>query len=210
MPFSPLSQLPHLDIERQLQKSGISHICGVDEAGRGPLAGPVVAAAVILPHTKVPSGLNDSKRLSAPAREHLLNEIMTHCAVGIGIAEPEEIDRMNILAASLTAMSRAVQALPMAAEHALVDGNQAAPLRCPQTTLIKGDTLSQSIAAASIIAKVTRDRLMAQADTRFPGYGFAAHKGYATKAHRQALIDKGPCPIHRRSFAPVKAAYLAR
>jgi ribonuclease HII len=157
----------------------------------------------------VPSGLNDSKVLSVSAREHLLNEIMTHCAVGIGIAEPEEIDRINILAASLTAMDRAVRALPIAAEHALVDGNKAAPLPCPQTTLIKGDARSQSIAAASIIAKVTRDRLMAQADARFPGYGFAAHKGYATKAHRQAIIDRGPCPIHRRSYAPVKAAYLA-
>lgn len=202
---------PNRRFETQLASKGFTRICGVDEAGRGPLAGPVVAAAVILTHSslvgRIPRGLNDSKALSQEAREHLLNEIFDYCAVGVGIAEPEEIDRVNILNASLNAMARAVQALPIKADHALVDGNRRAPLSCEQTTIIKGDARSQSIAAASIVAKVTRDRLMVDACARYPAYGLAQHKGYPTKAHRGALARYGAAPIHRRSFAPIKAWY---
>ena len=209
---SPLPQRPDLSFETTLREKGYSRICGVDEAGRGPLAGPVVAAAVILPYPtsggQIPGGLNDSKALSQGVREHLLNEIMENCRVGIGIAEPEEIDRLNILRASLTAMARAVAALPEPVDHALIDGNKAAPLSCDQSMIIKGDARSLSIAAASIIAKVTRDRIMVQADTRFPGYGLAGHKGYPTKAHKAAVERLGPCPIHRRSFKPIKGACL--
>lgn len=194
--------------EHALIARGITPICGVDEAGRGPLAGPVVASAVILTHPnlvgRIPDGLNDSKALSQDTRERLLNDIIANCFVGIGIAPPEEIDRVNILQASLNAMARAVQALPVKASHALIDGNHEAPLACPQTTLIKGDARSLSIAAASIVAKVTRDRLMAEAERRYPGYGFAQHKGYPTKAHREAVAKIGPCSIHRRSFAPIR------
>ncbi len=188
---------------------GVMPVCGVDEAGRGPLAGPVVASAVILTHPdlagRIPDGLNDSKALSQSARERLLNEIKSNCYVGIGISEPEEIDRVNILQASLIAMARAVQALPVRAGHALIDGNRQAVLPCPQTTIIKGDARSLSISAASIVAKVTRDRLMVEAERSYPGYGFAQHKGYPTKAHREIVAKIGPCPIHRRSFAPIRA-----
>lgn len=206
---SPLPKCPDLSFETALCTKGFSRICGIDEAGRGPLAGPVVAAAVILADPtrggQIPGGLNDSKALSEISREHLLNEIMKNCYVGIGIAEPEEIDRVNILQASLTAMARAVDALPIAVDHALIDGNQAAPLSCGQSLIIKGDARSLSIAAASIVAKVTRDRIMKQADARFTGYSLARNKGYPTKAHRDAINSLGPCPIHRRSFAPIKA-----
>lgn len=213
---SVLPKCPDMAFETALYAQGFTRICGVDEAGRGPLAGPVVAAAVILAHPNVPTstvtgripdGLNDSKALSPVARERLLNAIFDTCLVGIGIAEPEEIDRLNILQASLTAMARAVAALPMTPDHALIDGNKAAPLPCAQSMIIKGDARSLSIAAASIVAKVTRDRIMVQADTRFPGYGLAGHKGYPTKAHRAAITQIGPCPLHRRSFAPIKAWY---
>jgi len=211
-----LPKRPNKRFETQLRAAGFARICGVDEAGRGPLAGPVVAAAVILPHSntvgRIPDGLNDSKVLSQTAREHLLNKIFESCDVGIGIAEPEEIDRINILGASLGAMARAVAALPICPQHgavdyALIDGNRRAPLLCAQTTLIKGDARSLSIAAASIVAKVTRDRLMVEAETRYPGYGFAQHKGYPTAAHRAAVTQLSPCPIHRRSFTPIKAYY---
>lgn len=208
---SPIPQSPDLSFETHLRANGFSRICGVDEAGRGPLAGPVIAAAVILQHPScggyIPSGLNDSKALSQSAREHLLNEINTHCHVGIGIAEPEEIDRLNILQASLTAMARAVAALPCAPDHALIDGNKAAPVSCEQSMIIKGDARSLSIAAASIVAKVTRDRIMTEAEARFPGYGLAGHKGYPTKAHRAAVSQLGPCPLHRRSFKPIRDWY---
>jgi len=180
-------------------------ICGVDEAGRGPLAGPVVAAAVILDPQKYPLGLNDSKVLSQKRREHLLNDLKACAHIGIGISEPEEIDRINILAASLIAMRRAVLALPVMPTFALIDGNKTPDLPCRSEAIVKGDSKSLSIAAASIAAKVTRDRLMVAADIRFPGYGFAGHKGYPTAAHRAALIDLGACPIHRRSYAPVRA-----
>ena len=206
-----LPKRPNKAFETRLGSQGFTRICGVDEAGRGPLAGPVVAAAVILTHPtlmgRIPRGLNDSKALSQETREHLLNEIFANCAVGIGIAEPEEIDRVNILNASLSAMARAVDALPLAADHALIDGNRRAPLSIEQTLIVKGDARSQSIAAASIVAKVTRDRLMVDACARYPGYDLAQNKGYPTKAHREAIARLGACPIHRRSFAPIKAWY---
>lgn len=183
-------------------------VCGVDEAGRGPLAGPVVACAVILNPQNYPDGLNDSKRLSPKKRELLLNEIQDSAlSFGIGIAEPEEIDRYNILHASLRAMSRAVDALHIPVNVALIDGNRAPLLKCKTTTIIKGDNKSLSIAAASILAKVTRDHIMQDAHKRYPAYGFLGHKGYPTKAHKLAVKQYGPCPIHRRSFRPVKAYY---
>jgi len=183
-------------------------VCGVDEAGRGPLAGPVVAAAVILDPENIPQGLNDSKVLSHETREFLMNDILVTSRTGIGIAEPEEIDRANILGATMIAMQRAVEALINAQGEiptaALIDGNKAPPLPCPAQTLIKGDSRCLSIAAASIVAKVTRDRLMAEAELRYPGYDFARHKGYATEVHRAKIQELGPCPIHRRSFMPIK------
>ena len=184
-------------------------VCGVDEAGRGPLAGPVVASAVILDPHNLPDGLNDSKALSHEVRERLLNEILATSIIGIGIAEPEEIDRVNILGASMIAMSRAVDALPQCPGIALIDGNRLPELNCCAETIVKGDAKSLSIAAASIVAKVTRDRLMIEAETRYPGYGFAQHKGYPTPDHQCKLMELGPSPIHRRSFAPVMMACLS-
>jgi len=184
------------------------NVCGVDEAGRGPLAGPVVACAVILNPQNYPNGLNDSKRLSPKKRELLLNEIKDLAlSFGIGIAEPEEIDRYNILQASLRAMARAVDAMHIRADIALIDGTHAPKLYCKTQTIIKGDSKSLSIAAASILAKVTRDQLMQEADKRYPNYGFSRHKGYPTAAHKRAIIEYGPCSVHRRSFNPVKTYY---
>ena len=181
-------------------------VCGVDEAGRGPLAGPVVAAAVIFPKHQAPLGLTDSKRLSHKQREHLLNIIEQTALIGIGISEPEEIDRINILQASLTAMKRAVLDLETPPAAALIDGNKLPELTLPCEAIVKGDARSFSIAAASIVAKVTRDRLMKRANARFSGYDLDRHKGYPTKAHRAQIIKLGPAPIHRFSFSPVKAA----
>ena len=181
-------------------------VAGVDEAGRGPLAGPVVTAAVILTKDQIPEGLNDSKALSEKSREKLFDEILGNAWVGIGIAEPEEIDRINILAATMIAMQRAVADLPTSPNAILIDGNHCPHFDMPCEAIVKGDSKSLSIAAASIIAKVTRDRLMKLADQRFTGYGFAGHKGYPTRAHRDRLNLVGPCPTHRRSYAPVKAA----
>ncbi len=183
-------------------------VCGVDEAGRGPLAGPVIAAAVILNPNNYPIGLNDSKKLSQKKREYLLNDLQESAiSIGIGIAEPEEIDRFNILHASLRAMARAVDALNVPIDMALIDGNKIPTLSMPAQAVIKGDSLSVSIAAASIVAKVTRDQVMQAVDLRFPQYGFAGHKGYPTQAHREAVARYGPCPVHRRSFQPIKAFY---
>ena len=186
-------------------------IAGVDEAGRGPLAGPVVAAAVILPKgfqaITALSGLADSKKLTARRREALAIEIRTHAQVAVAIAEPAEIDRLNILHASLAAMSRAVRSLPQAPAQALIDGNHCPKdLPCDAATIVGGDASEPAISAASIIAKTVRDDLMIDADKRFPGYGFAGHKGYPSPAHRAALEEMGPSPIHRLSYAPVKAA----
>ena len=177
------------------------NICGVDEAGRGPLAGPVIAAAVILSPDNIPEGLNDSKALSHSARERLLNILVQNAKIGIGISEPGEIDRINILWASMIAMRRAVESLNISVDYALIDGNRVPPgLPCDAHAIVKGDAKSLSIAAASIAAKVTRDRIMAEADSRFPDYGWAGHKGYPTKAHRAAVETLGRSPAHRWTF----------
>ncbi|MFZ2870613.1 ribonuclease HII [Zavarzinia sp.] len=197
-------RLPPPDLSREAALGGL--VCGIDEAGRGPWAGPVSAAAVIWPAgAALPAGITDSKKLSAIARERLYGEILATAHVGIGEAGVEEIDRLNILKATLLAMRRAVEALPVAPAHALVDGNRAPALPCPVTTLVKGDALSLSIGAASIIAKVHRDRIMTEADLRFPGYGFARHMGYGTPEHSAALQRLGPTSFHRTSFSPIKA-----
>ena len=176
-------------------------ICGVDEAGRGPLSGPVVAAAVIVDPENIPAGLNDSKAISHSARERLLNILVQNAKIGIGISEPGEIDRDNILWASMSAMLRAIENLNISVDYALIDGNRVPPdLICEAHAIVKGDAKCLSIAAASIIAKVTRDRLMKEADSRFPGYGWAKHKGYPTKAHREAVETIGRSPIHRWTF----------
>ena len=185
-------------------KSRANRVAGVDEAGRGPLAGPVVAAAVILDANNIPDGLNDSKKLSETKREALFDIIMRCANVGIGIAEPEEIDRINILHATMCAMQRAVADLPICPDAVLIDGNRCPRLDIPAQAIVKGDAKSLSIAAASIIAKTVRDRLMREADQRFPGYGHTGHKGYPTKAHREALQEIGASPIHRRSYSPVR------
>ncbi len=187
---------------------GFSAIAGVDEAGRGPWAGPVVAAAVVLNPDDFPDGLNDSKKLTEARREALFDAIHACAHVGIGIADEAKIDELNILHASLAAMADAVENLPAAADFALIDGNKLAPLPCPGKTVVKGDGKSLSIAAASIIAKVTRDRMMRDLAETYPGYGFERHKGYGTAQHQSALAELGPCPHHRKSFAPI-AALLA-
>ena len=181
-------------------------IAGVDEVGRGPLAGPVVAAAVLLDPNAVPDGLDDSKKLTAARREALNDEIFRAARACAVVALPAPlIDRMNILAASLHAMARAVHALAVAPERVLVDGNARPPgLAYRSDPIVGGDALSVSIAAASILAKVARDRMMERADVRWPAYGFAGHKGYPTKAHRKALEAHGPCSLHRRSFGTVR------
>jgi ribonuclease HII len=181
-------------------------ICGIDEAGRGPWAGPVVAAAVILPAKGRPKGLADSKLLSPEAREELAAAIRACASVGVGLASPEEIDRINILQATLLAMRRAFGALGVRPVAALIDGNAAPDLPCPVETIIDGDAHVACISAASIIAKVERDRLMAELCIKFPGYLFAKHKGYGTPEHQRALAELGPCAIHRMSFKPVRLA----
>lgn len=181
-------------------------IAGVDEAGRGPLAGPVVAAAVILPATYALPGLTDSKKLSAARRAHL-EPLIKDCAIAWAVAQASasEIDEINILQASLLAMRRAVEALATVPLQALVDGNRAPALAMPVQCIVKGDLSEACISAASILAKQARDRMMLELDGLYPEYGFARHKGYPTTLHRQALLDHGPCPAHRRSFRPVKA-----
>jgi ribonuclease HII len=180
-------------------------IAGVDEVGRGPLAGPVVTAAVILNPARPISGLADSKVLSEARREALYDEIRGKAlAWAIGRAEVEEIDDINILQATLLAMQRAVAALPLHPQHVLVDGNRCPSLPCSAEAIIKGDGRVPVISAASILAKVTRDREMVELDRCYPGYGLAGHKGYPTKAHMAALVELGVTPIHRRSFAPVR------
>ena len=184
-------------------------VCGIDEAGRGPWAGPVVAAAVILDPAKVPAGLNDSKKLSAAKREALFAEIMACAHVGIGAASVERIDRDNILQATMWAMSEAVRQLPLAPTAALVDGNRLPQLPCPARALIKGDALSLSIAAASIVAKVTRDRMMIALAKDHPAYGWERNMGYGTAQHQVGLRNAGVTPHHRRSFAPIRALLSA-
>ena len=199
---------PDFTIELDAMRTGMRHVCGIDEAGRGPWAGPVVAAAVMFHGAhEIPSGLNDSKQLSRRARDACYSALITaNIAHGIGIATAEEIDALNIWGATQLAMRRAVEALPTAPDIALVDGKiHPKPFMCPTHTIIGGDGVSLSIAAASILAKVTRDRLMDALAEQYPLYGFESHAGYGTKQHREALALHGPCPAHRRSYAPIRA-----
>jgi ribonuclease HII len=186
-------------------------VCGVDEAGRGPWAGPVSAAAVILDPTNLPKGINDSKKLNEALRERLFDEIVKVAVAScIVMIDAPLIDEINILAATHLAMAQAVAGLTVAPSLALIDGNRAPKgLACPSVTIIKGDALSLSIGAASILAKVTRDRFMVQADHDYPGYGFAKHKGYGVPQHMKALARLGPCPLHRLSFKPVAGASIS-
>ena len=199
--------------ERSLLATGLWPLAGVDEAGRGPLAGPVVAAAVILPRAWIEQGipevwadLNDSKQLTEAQRERFFEGLTADPTLRFAIAavEPAVIDEINILQATHRAMNQALADLGADVAHALVDGRLVRTLRVPQTALVKGDSLSYSIAAASVLAKVTRDRVMREAESRWPGYGFATHKGYPTPEHLEAVARLGPCPIHRLSFAPLR------
>lgn len=193
-----MSEINLWEIESELP---FELICGVDEAGRGPLAGPVCAAAVILPKGLVIPGLNDSKKLSDKRRRELFPIIQQEAvSFGIAFASQEEIDEINILQATFLAMRRAIDQLNPQPEFALIDGNRETDFGVPCKTVIKGDSLSANIAAASVLAKVTRDNWMMEAAEKYPGYGFEIHKGYGTKAHYAALEKLGPCPIHRRSF----------
>lgn len=193
------------DFEHQAIADGFAFIAGVDEVGRGCLAGPVIAAACILDITKpVPKGLNDSKKLTEKQRDEIAAELReTAVAFAVGIVEANEIDRINILEATKVAMTQAIQALSPAADHILVDALNLKHLRIPQKAIIKGDSISYSIAAASVIAKTYRDNLMVEFDAVYPQYGFAGHKGYGAALHRQAIKDHGPCPLHRMTFRGV-------
>ena len=202
---SPNSPIDMLALETQALRRGYARIAGVDEAGRGPLAGPVVAAAVILPTGVLLPGVNDSKQLSEEKREELFDVIHREAiSVGVGIGDHALVDSINILQATLRAMSDAVRSLSVTPDFILIDGISSIPMNIPQRTVKKGDSLSLSIAAASIIAKVTRDRMMVEFDARYPGYGFASHKGYGAASHLAAIAELGPCPIHRKSFSGVK------
>ena len=201
--------------ERALREVGVRSVAGVDEAGRGPLAGPVVAAAAVLPPEwlvdglpEALEGLNDSKQLTGEQRERFFAVLTGRSDVrwAVGRADSDEVDRWNILEATHRAMNSALAQLSPAPQHVLVDGTRVKSMRFPQTPLVQGDARSYSIAAASVLAKVTRDRLMLAFDRQWPDYGFAAHKGYGTPEHLAALAAHGPCPIHRRSFAPLKPA----
>lgn len=193
------------DIEREYAAKGYTVICGTDEAGRGPLAGPVYAAAVVLPDGLIIEGLDDSKKLSEKRRDALFDVIVKESSsFAIASANVEEIDRLNILNAAQLAMRRAVEALSIKADLVLVDGNVARDFSIDAVTVIKGDSKSCSIAAASILAKVSRDRVCEQMDSEYPMYGFAKHKGYPTKDHYEAIKKYGPCPYHRRSFTLYK------
>lgn len=204
-----------LDYERRLWAAGLTRVAGVDEAGRGPLAGPVVAAAVVFDPSYAQEhlngeleGLTDSKQLSETRREHFFEILYgsPFVMVSVGHSEPAEIDSANILNATHFAMERAVSDLQVMPEHVLVDGLPVKGLSCISTAIVKGDSLSLSIAAASVVAKVTRDRLMLKLDKEYPQYGFSSHKGYGSKRHIQALFEHGPSPVHRRSFRPVREA----
>ncbi|RZO61456.1 MAG: ribonuclease HII [Sandaracinaceae bacterium] len=196
-----------LRYERALYRKGLTLLAGVDEVGMSPLAGPVVSAAVILPKGFRLARVDDSKKLDAPTRERLAEEIRREAVCfAIGAVEPEEIDRINIYRAGLLSMRRALEGLARTPEHVLIDARRLDEVRLPQTPIIKGDAKSLSIAAASIVAKVHRDNLMVELDARYPGYGLAKHKGYPVKEHQDALRSLGVTPIHRRSFRPVRIA----
>jgi len=202
---------PSLRYERKLWREGAQAVAGVDEAGVGPMAGPVVAAAVIFDQEVFIKGVNDSKQLTPERREALFPAIRERAiAVGIGMASPGEIDQLNIFWATMAASERALHALGRIPDHVLVDGRLIPELKLPQTKIVGGDRKSFCIAAASIIAKVTRDRMMAEYDAEYPEFGFAQHKGYCTADHFAALERLGPTPIHRRSFAPVWEAAQRR
>ncbi len=187
--------------EAAAAEKGFGSICGVDEAGRGPLAGPVYAAAVILPEGLIIDGLNDSKKLTEKKREMLFDVIKEEAvAYGIGFATEQEIDEINILQATYLAMRRAIENLQVKADYALIDGNRMPPIDIPGETIVKGDAKSPSIAAASILAKVSRDRVMYEMAPKYPEYDFAKHKGYGTKVHTEAILKYGPCEIHRKTF----------
>ena len=193
--------MPSLDIENELYAQGYTAVCGTDEAGRGPLCGPVVAAAVILPKDIEIEGLNDSKKLTEKKREKLFDIICERAlAYAIAEASPEEIDEINILNASMLAMRRAVEALSVKADFALIDGNTSRGFEIPTETIVKGDSKSYSVAAASILAKVTRDRGCIELDAMYPEYGIAKHKGYPTKDHMDAVRKYGATEIYRKSF----------
>ena len=203
--FGDALQPTMLEFETIVRRQGYARVAGIDEAGRGPLAGPVVAAAVVLPPGIVIPGVTDSKKLSEGKRESLFSVIMEQAlAVGVGIADNQLIDRINILQATLHAMREAVAALVIAPDYLLIDGITPVPLSIPQKTIKKGDSASLSIAAASIIAKVTRDRLMVEFENEFPGYGLAGHKGYGCASHLDAIARLGPSPIHRTTFRGVR------
>ena len=189
------------DLENELRAQGMKLICGVDEAGRGPLAGPVYAAAVILPAGMEIEGLNDSKKLTEKKREALFPVIRSAALYwGVGFADHAEIDELNILNATFLAMNRAIEATGVSPELCLIDGNRDKGIRCPSKTVVGGDAKCACIAAASVLAKVSRDRFMLEMDSKYPGYGFAGHKGYPTAAHYAAIRALGPCPIHRMTF----------
>jgi ribonuclease HII len=198
--------MPTCEFEKRIHKNGPATICGVDEVGRGPLAGPVVAAAVVLDPKRIPKGIDDSKRLTAARREELFEEITATASFAVACASTARIDRDNILRASLWALARAVHALPDMPQHVFVDGRDRIEIACACEPVIGGDGLVLSIAAASIVAKVTRDRLMCKLAQECPGYGFESHKGYAVPEHLDALGRLGPSPHHRSFFAPVVAA----
>lgn len=201
---------PDFSLERERMALGAGSIAGIDEAGRGPLAGPVVAAAVMLDPAAIPDGLDDSKQLSASVRERLFGEIVASATVAIGTAGAAEIDRLNVRQATLLAMRRAAAALAARCDHFLIDGiDVPAALADRASFVIGGDGRSLSIAAASIVAKVARDRMMARLGEAFPLYGFARHAGYGTPEHLAAIRTHGPCPHHRHSFAPVRQAKAA-
>lgn len=197
--------MPDLSLEQAVG----GRVAGIDEAGRGPWAGPVMASAVILDYTSIPSGINDSKKLSARERERLFGLLLTSAEIGIGVCSVEEVDRLNILGATKLAMQRALANLPTPPDFALVDGNRLPALPCPAKAIIRGDSISLSIAAASIIAKVTRDRIMAELARAHPAYGWESNAGYGTRTHQEAIAACGITPHHRRSFRPIRE-YIER
>lgn len=202
---------PHSLFEEQLTSKGFKAVAGIDEAGRGPLAGPVVAASCILPPDTLFDALNDSKKLTPKQREILFQKLTTNPGVifGIGKASAKEIDKINILQATFLAMQRAVDAMEHLPDYLLIDGNRSPLFSIPRETIIGGDGISLSIAAASILAKVTRDRIMIEMDEKWPEYGFKKHKGYGTKIHMEALKKWGPCPEHRMGFSPVRERFTS-
>ena len=202
--MNTISSGPDFSLEREAFEQDLRPVAGVDEAGRGPWAGPVIAAAVILDPKAIPEGLDDSKKLTEGQRDELFNYLVSHATCATAAGSVVRIDRDNVLDATMWAMAEAVRGLPVKPACVLVDGNKTPELPCTSRAIVKGDALSLSIAAASIIAKVTRDRLMLDMAAGFPGYGWERNKGYGTKEHADALARLGPTPYHRRSFKPIR------